>query len=196
MGRKTVSLSRRTLRRVVLVLSVPLVIVGLAYLGRAVTPRDNSGEPLILSPSLKATIAYRAQARRWVERLHHLDADLQALLTGDRDIYTQTEAVNDLLERALGLAQEVELSRAPAALAGLRQLLVQTGLTYLDTTRAAADWVGAPLAENEQVTLDFLGQARALLTQAEASRWLQEPEQDGDETPVEGDEKGDDGWTP
>ena len=204
MSKRTISISRRTVRRVTFAVLIPLVIVGLVYLGRSVTPRDKSGAPLMLSPSLKAMLAYRAQARQWVERLRDLDTDLTALLSEDRDIYYQTEAANDLLDRGLGLAQEIEVSRAPAALAGLRQLLAQTSLAYLDTTRAAADWVGAPLPENEQGVLDLLGQARALLAQVEESRWLQEPEvQAADEhesdvpsgTPAEGGE-GEEWWTP
>jgi hypothetical protein len=154
----------------------------------------------MLSPSLKAMLAYRAQAQQWVARLRDLDTDLTALLSEDRDIYYQTEAANDLLDRGLGLAQEIEVSRAPAALAGLRQLLAQTSLAYLDTTRAAAGWVGAPLPENEQAVLDTLGQARALLAQVEESRWLQEPAvQEAGEgeggTPAESGE-GEEWWTP
>jgi len=199
MSKRTVRISRRALRRVALILCLPLILIGLAYLGRSQTPRDAGGQPLLLSPSLKATLEYRAQARRWVARFHDLDADLETLLTTQRDIYTQTETTNDLLERALGLAQEIEIARAPAALAGLRDLLARTSLVYLDAVRAAADWVGAPTPENEQRVFEVLDQARALLTQVAGSRWLQEPQMQapGDaEEPAPGAPEGGEWWTP
>jgi hypothetical protein len=169
-----VRLSRRSLRRWGCALALPVTIVALAPLGRSVTPRDAAGEPLLLSPSLRATLGYQATARAWVRDYHALDADLEALLTqDDADIYRQAQSANDNLDRALRLAQDVELRRAPAALASLRAALSAASLAYLEAARAAAGWVGAPTPEQAQVAQATLDTARELLAQVEANRWLE-----------------------
>lgn len=175
-----VRVSRRLLRRLAWLL-LPAALIVLALLGRSATPRDAAGEPLLLSPSLKSTLEYRSQARAWVEELHALDGKLEALLTGNDDIYHQTQAINDLLERSVWLAQAVEIRRAPAALAGLRTMLASASLAYLDAARAVADWIGAPTPEREQTAQAALATARDWLAQTETNRWLQED----DEPPAE-----------
>jgi hypothetical protein len=194
-----VSISRRTLRRLTLGLVLPTVLMVLTLLGRSATPRDASGEPLLLSPSLKATLAYRAGARAWVEALHALDGGLEALLTGrgSGDIYHQTQAVDSLLNRSVRLAQDVEVRRAPAALTGLRVSLSATSLAYLDASRAVADWVGAPTPERLEAAQAALGAARELLAQTELNRWLQETdEQQIEGAPEPADVEGEEWWAP
>jgi hypothetical protein len=192
-----VSISRRTLRRLTLGLVLPTVLMVLTLLGRSATPRDASGEPLLLSPSLKATLAYRAGARAWVEALHALDGELEALLVEGGDIYHQTQAVDDLLGRSVRLAQDVEVRRAPAALAGLRVSLSATSLAYLDASRAVADWVGAPTPERLEAAQVALEAARELLAQTELNRWLRETdEQRVEEVPEPAEVEGEEWWTP
>jgi hypothetical protein len=192
-----INVSRRTLRRLALGLVLPAVLVALTLLGRSATPRDASGEPLLLSPSLKATLAYRAGARAWVEALHALDGGLETLLTENGDIYHQTQAVDSLLNRAMRLAQDVEVRRAPAVLAGLRVALSATSLAYLDASRAVADWVGAPTPERLEAAQAALSAARELLAQTELNRWLQETdEQQVEGAPEPADVEGEEWWTP
>ncbi len=172
-----ISLSRRSLRRWGCALALPIAFIALTLLGRSVTPHDAAGEPLLLSPSLRATLGYQSTARAWARDYRALDADLYALLTDDADIYRQAQAAGDLLDRSLRLAQDVELRRAPAALAVLRAALTNTSLAYLDAARVVAEWVGAPTPAQAQTAQDALDAARDLLAQVEANRWLQEAEQ-------------------
>ncbi|MGD9100731.1 MAG: hypothetical protein PVF45_09655 [Anaerolineae bacterium] len=200
-----VSISRRTLRRLALGLVLPAILIALTLLGRSATPRDASGEPLLLSPSLKGTLEYRAGARAWVEAFRALDGELEALLIEGGDIYHQTQAVDSLLNRSVRLAQDVEVRRAPAALAGLRVSLSATSLAYLDASRAVADWVGAPTPERLEAAQAALSTARELLAQTELNRWLQETDEQGGEElpgPTGGNEnenenvEGEEWWTP
>ena len=56
-----------------------------------------NGEPLLLSPALRATLVYQATARAWVQDYHDLDAGLEALLAqDDGDIYRQAQAAGDM----------------------------------------------------------------------------------------------------
>ncbi len=181
MKKRQIRLSRRWLRRCVYVVLPILALAGLVLLGRSVTPYDADGKPMILSPSLKSTLEYQSQARRWAERLAGLDQALEALLTDHQDIYHQTETAGKLLDRSLRLAQDIEVKRAPSALAGLRSMLSQTSLAYLEATRIAADWVGAPTAQQELIARQSIEAARELLEQVEGSRWLEEAAEPGNE---------------
>ena len=185
-------ISRRSLRRWATLVGLLVAILGLAILGRSVTPRDDTNNPLLLSPSLKATLEYQAQAHSWMRELHELDDALHTLLSDPGDIYQQSQTVNRLLDRALRLAQEIEFTRAPAALASLRASLSQTSLAYLETTEAVADWVGTPTPEREQAAQTALAASRELLAQVEKNRWLQEP---GSQLPEgDADDMGDELW--
>jgi hypothetical protein len=188
-----IRVSRRLLGRLIIVVVLFIVITGLGVLGRAVTPRDAAGRPLLLSPSLKATLEYRAQAYVWVRDFRHLDHELDVLLEDETDIYQQSQVVNSLMDQALGLAQEIELTQAPAALASLGASLSQTSLAYLDSTEAVANWVGAPTPDKAQAAQTALVASRELLAQVEKNRWLVEPETQ----PLEGDpnDAGDWLWT-
>ncbi len=172
-----INLSRRSLRRWGCALALPITLIALALLGRSVTPRDAAGEPLLLSPSLRATLGYQSTARAWARDLHGLDADLDELLTDDGDIYRQAQAAGDLLDRSQRLAQEIELRRAPAALVSLRAAMAAASLAYLDAARVAAEWVGAPTPAQAQTAQATLDAARVLLAHAQANRWLQETDQ-------------------
>jgi hypothetical protein len=164
------------IRRFTILLLLPVSIAGLAMLGRSVTPRDVAGNSLLLSPALKSTLEYRAHARSLVRDFHVLDEGLEALLASHSDIYQQSQTVNSLVDQALRLAKQVEISRAPASLASLRMWLSDTSLAYLDAAQAAADWLSEPTPEREGSIREALAAARRLLAHVEDSRWLEEPE--------------------
>jgi len=194
-----IRLSRRLLQQSAWLL-LPVALILLTLLGRARTPRDAAGNPLLLSPSLKSTLEYRSKARAWVQDFHVLDGELKTLLTEGGDIVHQTQAVDGLLSRSVRLAESIELSRAPAALAGLRTMLAGTSLAYLEASRAVADWVGAPTPDRLAAAQAAMDAARDLLAQTEINRWLQEPEAGDDAIQVPGgtpepavDDEGEDG---
>jgi hypothetical protein len=171
-----IRVSRGLVRRFTLLLLLPVSIAGLTILGRSVTPRDAADTPLLLSPALKSTLEYRAHARHLVRELHSLDEELEALLNSHTDIYQQSQSVNSMMDEALRLAKQVEISRAPAALASLRMSLSHTSLAYVDAAQATADWLGEPMPERERSILEALAAARRLLAHVEDSRWLEESE--------------------
>lgn len=57
-----IELSKRRLRLLAFATSFPLLLTTLSLLGWSVTPRDAMNEPLLLSPGLKSTLEYPAQA--------------------------------------------------------------------------------------------------------------------------------------
>ena len=167
-----IRISRKAVIRLVVSLGLPVFILAVYWIGTRVTPYAQ-GAPLLLSPALRESIAYRAQAREWTRQLREIDAGL-VRLQADRqaDVYEQTRQVEIVLSSALQLAQEVELRRAPSALAGLRTLLLDASRRYYATAQAAAQWVGAPTPENGDSVGNSLASARATWSALSESRWL------------------------
>jgi hypothetical protein len=170
-------LSRRALRAAARTALVVGSLVGLYGLGRAVTPRDSLGQPLVLSPSLRETERYRSRARGWVEQMVEVDDRLTALLAeeeaaGQAELYAQSQEIQDVGETAAGLAREAGEAGVPVALVGLRDRACAAADVYLEAALQTAHWLSAPSEEGRRRALAALRTARALRVEIEQSRWL------------------------
>ncbi|HDQ72730.1 MAG TPA: hypothetical protein ENN19_11645 [Chloroflexi bacterium] len=170
---------RYTLRispSILLILLIPLAVAGLYRLGVAVTPRDGSGHPMVLSPSLHAARQYLKQARTWLDDLAQIDTDLAALLDESdetaEELYAQGQQMQKVGERTTGLAQRVALAETPVALVGLRDRFVAATGAYRDAALATARWLNAPTEAAHQVAITALQEARSLRIELEESQWL------------------------
>ncbi len=168
-----IRISRRAAVRLLVILAWPMFILSVYGVGTRVTPFAN-GAPILLSPSIRDSIAYRRQALEWTRRLREIDVSLVNLQTTRQDVYEQTRQAEAVLASALQVAQEVELRRAPSALAGLRTWLLEASRRYYATAQAAAQWVGAPTPENGDAVSRALSEARVAMNALSASRWLAE----------------------
>ena len=119
-------LSRRTLRGAGLALGVVAFLLTCYFLGDHLTPRDGTGRPLILSPSVYAMEGYRRAALRWVAEMAEVDRRLISLLAqeGGADparLYALGREVQDLVDRAATVGRDAALTPPPPALAGLAE---------------------------------------------------------------------------
>jgi len=170
-----IRISRKAVLRLVAVIGLPIFILVMYWIGTRVTPYGQSGFPILLSPSTRDAMAYRHQAMEWNRRLGEVDSKLTQLQANRQaDVYEQTRQAENILSSSLQLAQEIELRRAPSALAGLKGLLVETSQRYYAAAQAAAQWVGAPTPDNQDAVGSALGSARAALRALSGSRWLTE----------------------
>jgi hypothetical protein len=172
--------SRRALRIVGWAVLALVVVAGLYGLGSAVTLRDAGGNPLVLSPSLRAAERYRARAQEWTAELVEIDRRLTGLLAGDTttdptELYAQGQEIQEIGERAASLAQETQVAEVPVALVGLREQAQAAANAYLEAALLAARWLSAPTEAGRTAALEVLLQARALRVELEESRWLQTP---------------------
>jgi hypothetical protein len=170
-------ISRRTLRTVTGIVLAVAGLAGLYGLGVVVTPQDEGGHPLILSPSLRATERYRSRVRGWAARMADLDGRLTALLgeettAGQMELYTQSQEMQEIGETAANLAHETDVVEVPVALVALRQQVRAAAAGYLESALLTARWLGAPSEEGRRQALEVLRAARALRVQIERSRWL------------------------
>ena len=154
------------------------VLAGLYGLGTLVTVWDGDGNPLVLSPSLRATERYRARARDWAQRLADLDARLTMLLAdeGTTDpgmLHSLSQEMQSIGEDATALAREVDLTPVPVALVGLRDGARLAADANVETAVITARWLSAPSEAGRREALEALRLARALRVQMEDSRWLQ-----------------------
>jgi hypothetical protein len=168
-----IRISRQALVRVLIALGLPAFILVMYWMGMRVTPYTTTGAPVLLSPSLRGSIAYRRQAVEWTRRLREVDQQLVKLQSDrQQDVYEQTRQAEVALSSALQIAQEIEIRHAPSALAGLRTLLLDASQRYYATAQAAAQWVGAPTPDHQDTVAETLVEARAALSALSASRWL------------------------
>ena len=173
-------ISRRVLRIVGWLALVLALATGLYRLGAAVTPRNDAGRPLILSPSLRATETYRARVRKWTVRMVEVDRGLTALLAGDAlvdptELHAQSQEMREIGEEAASLAQAANATDAPVALVGLREGSQFAAAAYLEASLATARWLSGPSEAGRSEALEKLAQARSLRVELEGSRWLKTP---------------------
>ena len=143
----------------------------LAFLGRAITPIADDGQPLVLSPAYVATVRYLKTAQGWLERMVQLDADLSEVMDAQGNIYTQGRDAERAFEKALSIAREVEQGKAPPALASLQAALTRAVHACVQAARAELLYVSAPSAENRRAVNEALDVARGEL---DSCRDLQE----------------------
>jgi hypothetical protein len=182
-------ISKRALTRLALLAALPILVLSVYRLGAAVTPYTQDGAPILLSPSMRQSMAYRRQALEWTRQLRDTDAYITRLQSQRQDVYEQTRQADAILSSSLQVAQEIELRRAPAALVGLQTLLADASQRYYTTAQDIAQWVGAPSPENAEAVGNDLAAARVALNTLSESRWLAEeievpPARQRDDRPV------------
>jgi len=167
-------ISKRALIRLGILIAIPVFGLVVYRLGVQVTPYTRDGLPVLLSPSMRQSLAYRRQALEWTRQLQDLDARIAKLQSQPQDVYEQTRQAEAILSSSLQIAQAIELRPAPAALTGLRALLADASRCYYTTAQGIAGWVGAPTPENAETVGKGLAGARAALKTLSESRWLAE----------------------
>jgi hypothetical protein len=145
-----------------------IILALLAFLGRAVTPIDGDGQPLVLSPAYVATVRYLKTAQGWLDRLAQIDADLTEVMEAQGNIYTQGRDAERAFEKALSVAREVEQGKAPPALASLQAALTPSAVACVQAARAVLLYVSAPSTENRQAVGEALDAARSKLEEGQA----------------------------
>lgn len=157
------------------------ILLALVFLfilvGIAVSPLDEQGRPVLLLPEVKAIGDYRRALNDRLRDLAALDSEIAGILAVERqgDLFTQSRNAQQTLEHAVRLAQQVDRTPAPPVAAGIHAQLLNTALAYLETARAALQWVSTPLEENREVAREYLEQARAMKAELEANPWLSNP---------------------
>jgi hypothetical protein len=173
----------RISKRVVRVFAwLALIVVlggGLYAVGVSVTPRDDEGTPMILSPSLWATQRYREQVRQWIGELTEIDRRLTVLLEQDIDeansteLYHQSQEMQAVGEKASTLDQQITFAEPPVSMVGLAEQAKVTAKAYLESAVLTSRWLNAPSETGQQEALESLEEARLQREELENSRWLQ-----------------------
>ena len=148
-----------------------VVLTLLAFLGRAITPLDGDGHPLVLSPAYVATVRYLKTTQGWLDRMVQIDADLTTVMDAQGNIYTQGHDAERGFEKSLSVAREVEQGKAPPALTSLQAALTRSAHACVQAARAALLYVSEPSAENRQAVDEALNAARS---EIDSCRELQE----------------------
>jgi len=165
---------RRTEFYAALVVVFLLVFTIGAYgLGRALSPRDRAGHPLLMTPNLVWTLDYERQMADWVTRLAQIDgAAHRALLSENVDLYQAASDADALTQEIEAVISEIGLSEAPPAMSSLRTTALATATAYHDAVARISTWIAGPNTALQADAAHSLGVAQAYLAALEGSTWL------------------------
>jgi hypothetical protein len=162
-------------RRDVLVMVMGLMLFTLlGMIGYFVSPRNDDGRPVLLSPEVRAVEQYRRLVSGWAADWRAVDATMQGTLkTNDGDkLLSISQDAQRSFDQAVSIAQEVDATTSPASLIGLHDQATLTAQTYVSANLAVARWVSAPSAENRSAAEQALAEASDKLAALEANEWI------------------------
>lgn len=170
-----IEISEQQLQRISLILLALAVI--LAVIGGFASPLDENGKPVLLLPEVKSFEDYRQSGRDWLDQMLVLDSEISGVLSGENsgDLFTQSRQAQQMLQRAVNLAKEIDQVNVPAAAAGIHDQLYTTSIAYLEAARLTMRWIGAPEETTKQQIGVKLGQARSGRNALKENQWLKQP---------------------
>ena len=171
-----VVLPKEYIRRVLHIGLMVTTVLGLAVLGRVVSPVGEDGKPAPLSPRLADVTAYQRDARRWAGDLQEVQAGLDALLANPAgDLLAQDTQCNTLHERLISLQSEVDGTRVPPTLETLHTGVQDSVTATLNAAQAVTTWISEPTQENYVSAGNALHTAKDSLTHVDQNPWIVRP---------------------
>ena len=150
-----------------------VAVIVFGVVGWIVTPKDEKGQPVLLLPDVKSVEDYRRKAKSWTEELKLLDGRLAVLVSGNpKSLYSQSRNSQNLFSDYVKISQKIENAEAPAALTGLKDMLFNTSVAYLNAGQSALIWVSNPSDENLASTETLINDAKDYLKELEHSTWM------------------------
>jgi hypothetical protein len=154
------------------------ILLGLAavftIIGAFVSPLDDQGKPVLLSPEIKEVEDYRQSAKGWISELTVLDSEIANVLSAQQqgDLFSQSRLAQLTLQHVVALAKEVDQAKVPPIGVGLHKKMLSTTMSYLEAARGALQWVSAPEENNLELANQKLEVARELKSDLEKNQWL------------------------
>lgn len=152
-----------------------LALVGLWRLGVWLTPRQDDGRPVVLSPSVWRLEAYRRQAKVWMGELREVDRGLEQFLDNDdggAELYALSDRAEALVAESEAVLKDATYTSAPLTLAALGDDIRAVAEAYRVAALAASEWVASPTADAHSAARSALAEARGMRERLEASPWL------------------------
>lgn len=165
----------------VILYKLGLTLLGMAavfiLIGAFISPRDEQGDPIVLSPDVKAMQDYRSSAREWMNQYSALDSAISQITSQDAqgDLFSQSRSAQNTLQNAVDLAQQIDRTSVPPIAVGVQEQISSTALAYVEAARSALQWISAPKQENHDQALQKLEAARQSKNDLEANSWLTSP---------------------
>lgn len=170
-----IEISEEKLRRFGLILLALAVVF--AVIGGITSPLDENGKPVLLLPEVKSFEDYRRSGRDWLDQMLVLDSEISGVLSGENsgDLFTQSRQAQQMMQRAVNLANKIDQVNVPAAAAGIHDQLYTTSMAYLEAARLTMRWIGAPEEKTKQQIGVKLEQARNERNALKENQWLKQP---------------------
>jgi hypothetical protein len=155
---------------VVLIITLCLLLL----IGMVNNHPNSEGRPLLLLPDVWQALNYQQRAGEWSRDFQDLERNLTGLVSTNQvgDLLSQTQAAQSAFERAVALTREIDQVPAPVATSGLREMLSNTALAYLEASRSALRWLNVPKEEIRNEALTRLQEAQVSRKELEESEWI------------------------
>lgn len=170
-----IEISAERLQRIGMILLAAGILF--TVIGGFTSPQSENGKPVLLLPEVKAFEDYRRSAQIWLEQMSLLDSEIVSILSDQDsgDLFTRSRQAQQMLQRAVNLANDIDQAKVPAAATGIHDQLSATGLSYLDTARLTMRWVGAPEEATKAALDKKLAQSRNGYSALQENKWLRKP---------------------
>jgi hypothetical protein len=162
------------LKKMIPVFLILVVLTGLALFGKAVSPVQGEGKPILLTPRRAQILSYQRDAKRWAADLNAIQADLAELLPGPAGpLLEMDQRVNLLYERLVDLQTEVDGRSVPGTLDAFHASIRDAVRASLDAALQVAAWISEPTPGALQAAENALAAAADLLAGMDQNPWLQ-----------------------
>lgn len=149
------------------------IVVGVTLLGYFVTPKDQSGNLLFLSPHVAQVASYQRHVQQWAREMRDTEGQMQSLLGAQTaDLYTQDSALQDINQKVSSLSAEVDQTSAPDSLAGLHDLMAKAVEAHQQAASALGQWLGAPSSGTQAAAQSAIEAASGILEQVYTNPWV------------------------
>ena len=151
-----------------------LLLIGPMLLGIHVSPKNEDGHPILLTPRLVRLDDYRREARAWTMAMQKADSELSSILqAASGDLFAQDGRVNQVYGQIQQTVDAIDQTQAPPTFESLHALIGETARAYLDAAILTASWISEPTQTNLQAAQSGLASAKQLFNQLDATPWIE-----------------------
>ncbi len=150
-----------------------LLCVGLVILGYLVSPNNDEGSPLLLSPRLAQMKRYQRQVQGWYIELSEIHHDIVTLAEDDKgDLFVGSSLVNTIYGRLSTLENQMDQAVVPPTLINVHELILYTTQLHRETAMYLTLWMSEPTEPNLRALIASLDEASDALKRVYDNPWV------------------------
>ena len=147
------------------------VIIGLTVIGFRVTPFDENGHPLLLTPEIEKIVVYQHHINNWSLEMSGVEGKMEVLLNNKTDdIYTQDINFQTIDQEVRSIVSEIDQTSVPRSLIEMHSLLSGAAIAHQQALMAVGQWIDAPSPVAYKNALNLISSANQALVEIDSHR--------------------------